>query len=127
MMRRSMAVGILLALALMLYAGPSPKAQTTATCDAVCQALINTPGYNFAPAAAPVVAGELQGVAVMSAAQNAQVALLQSAISALQSQVAAQAKELNLFRIYLSELCQRASVAGAPLQIPGTSTPCQIP
>ena len=93
------------------------RAQTTSSCDAVCQALISTPGYNFAPTAAPVIASELQGAAVMSAVQNAQIALLQS-------QFDADAKEIALFKIYLAELCQRSAI---PLQIGGLADPCMIP
>ncbi len=95
-MKRTITIGLLLGLAVMLavisISRYRVEAQTTWPCDAVCQALISTPGYNFAPAAAPLVAGELQGLAVMSAAQNAQVALLQSRISALELQAAAQAQ-----------------------------------
>jgi len=87
-MKRTITIGLLLGLAVMLavisISRYRVEAQTTWSCDAVCQALISTPGYSFAPAVAPIVAGELQGLAVISAAQNAQVALLQSRISALE-------------------------------------------
>ena len=72
---------------------------------------------------APIAAAAIEIAVANNNAYIARVATLESTVAAQQAQIATQAAELNLFKIYLNELCQRVQ---PPLQIPGTSSPCAL-